>query len=195
MSTFVIDNHPITGRAIASLLMRLRPTKSIVALDKLSKLQAEVIKTGTPEMLVVDLLLPGIVSMSAVKALKNTYPTTKLVIMSSMPANEVEKFCLEAGADIYIEKTSTIEHITELFESLLPKTEHDSNKGVWSNKITKRQKQIILLVDRGYDNRSIGEELGISDHTVKVHMWRIFRLLSIKSRTQLVHIARQNGFI
>ena len=45
------------------------------------------------------------------------------------------------------------------------------------NKLSKRQKQLIVMLDRGLSNREIADELGISEHTVKVHLWRLFRRL------------------
>jgi DNA-binding NarL/FixJ family response regulator len=45
-------------------------------------------------------------------------------------------------------------------------------------------------LDRGLSNRDIATELEISEHTVKVHLWRLFRLLNVKSRSQASHLAR-----
>ena len=62
-------------------------------------------------------------------------------------------------------------------------------------KLSKRQKQLILMLDRGLSNRDIAAELSISEHTVKVHLWRLFRRLGVKSRTQTLHFARQHGLL
>ena len=62
-------------------------------------------------------------------------------------------------------------------------------------KLSKRQKQLILMLDRGLSNRDIATELSISEHTVKVHLWRLFRRLGVKSRTQTLHFARTHGLL
>ena len=62
-------------------------------------------------------------------------------------------------------------------------------------KLSKRQKQLILMLDRGMSNRDIAAELDISEHTVKVHLWRLFRRLGVKSRTQTLHYARTHGLL
>jgi len=54
---------------------------------------------------------------------------------------------------------------------------------------------LILMLDRGLSNRDIAAELSISEHTVKVHLWRLFRRLGVKSRTQTLHFARMHGFL
>ncbi len=62
-------------------------------------------------------------------------------------------------------------------------------------KLSKRQKQLIVMLDEGLSNRDIAERLGISEHTVKVHLWRLFRRLGVKSRTQTLHFARTHGLL
>ncbi len=51
------------------------------------------------------------------------------------------------------------------------------------------------MLDRGLSNRDIASELNISEHTVKVHLWRLFRRLGVKSRTQTLHFARTHGLL
>ena len=62
-------------------------------------------------------------------------------------------------------------------------------------KLSKRQKQLILMLDRGLSNRDIAAELNIREHTVKVHLWRLFRRLGVKSRAQTLHFARTHGLL
>ena len=51
------------------------------------------------------------------------------------------------------------------------------------------------MLDQGMSNRDIATELDISEHTVKVHLWRLFRRLGVKSRTQALHHARTHGLL
>ena len=62
-----------------------------------------------------------------------------------------------------------------------------------NSKLSKRQVQLLAALEEGLSNRDIAERLGISEHTVKVHLWRLFRRLGVKSRTQAIHTARLNG--
>jgi DNA-binding NarL/FixJ family response regulator len=64
-----------------------------------------------------------------------------------------------------------------------------------NSKLSKRQTQLIAMLDKGMSNRDIATDLEISEHTVKVHLWRLFRRLGVKSRTQALHYARTNGLI
>jgi DNA-binding NarL/FixJ family response regulator len=198
MSMYIIDDHPLVRQAIAMLLRRIRPAYKVVELEKFSELQAAIIKNGEPELFVLDLLLPGVKGTSAVKEIKTMYGNVPLAVISSMPAGEAEETCIEAGADIYIEKSAAANEISSAIQGLFA-AEHGSDDepavAIGETKLSKRQKQLIVMLDRGLSNRDIAAELDISEHTVKVHLWRLFRRLDVKSRTQTLHFARMNGLL
>ncbi len=196
MSMYIIDDHPLVRQAIAMLLRRMRPASKVIELDKFSELQAAIIKNGDPELFVLDLLLPGVKGTSAVKDIKGMYATVPLAVISSMPSGEAEETCVEAGADIYIEKSSPANEISSAIQGLFAAENGDEEVvAIGETKLSKRQKQLIVMLDRGLSNRDIAAELDISEHTVKVHLWRLFRRLDVKSRTQTLHFARMNGLL
>jgi DNA-binding NarL/FixJ family response regulator len=196
MSMYIIDDHPLVRQAIAMLLRRMRPASKVIELEKFSELQAAIIKNGEPELFVLDLLLPGVKGTSAVKEIKTMYATVPLAVISSMPAGEAEETCIEAGADIYIEKSTAANEISSAIQGLFAAENGDEEVvAVGETKLSKRQKQLIVMLDRGLSNRDIAAELDISEHTVKVHLWRLFRRLDVKSRTQTLHFARMNGLL
>ena len=195
MSLFVIDDHPLVRQAIGMLLRRLRPTSVVVELEKFSELPAAIIKHGTPELFVLDLLLPGVKGTSAVHDTKAMYPEVPLVVLSAMPAGEAEETCIEAGADLYIEKSSPPNDISAAIQGLMSADANFEEMAPTDTKLSKRQKQLIVMLDWGLSNRDIAAELSISEHTVKVHLWRLFRRLGVKSRTQTLHFARTHGLL
>jgi DNA-binding NarL/FixJ family response regulator len=141
-------------------------------------------------------LLPGVKGTSAVSEVKKMYGEVPLVVISSMPAGEAEETCIEAGADLYIEKSTPAAEITAAIQGLFAAENPDEEVVVAGDtKLSKRQKQLIVMLDRGLSNRDIATELEISEHTVKVHLWRLFRRLNVKSRTQTLHFARTHGLL
>lgn len=198
MSLYVIDDHPLVRQAIGMLLRRLRPASKVVELEKLSELQAAIIKNGAPELFVLDLLLPGVKGASAVSDIKSLYPDIPLAVISAMPAGEAEETCIEAGADLYLEKSAPAQDISNGLQGLLAadvSNDEEAATAPGDTKLSKRQKQLILMLDRGLSNRDIANELNISEHTVKVHLWRLFRRIGVKSRTQTLHYARNHGLL
>ena len=198
MSLYVIDDHPMVRQMIGMLLRRLRPASKVVELEKFSELQAALIKNGEPELFVLDLLLPGVKGATAISDVKKMYPEIPLVVLSAMPSGEARDACLEAGADLYIEKSTDTAEISAAIQDILKydNAEDEADVVVIGDiKLSKRQKQLILMLDRGLSNRDIAAELSISEHTVKVHLWRLFRRLGVKSRTQTLHFARTHGLL
>ena len=127
---------------------------------------------------------------------KKDYPDVPIAVYSASPAADMEEACIEAGADTYIEKSSSSAELTAVLRGLLmADAETEEPVAAASSKLSKRQTQLIAMLDQGMSNRDIATELDISEHTVKVHLWRLFRRLGVKSRTQALHHARTNGLL
>src|SRR5574343_1328463 len=197
MTVYVIDDHPLMRDALTMLIHRVRPGLKVVAVPKMNVLETAVEKNGPAELFCLDLQLPDTLGMSGVHSIKARYPDVPLAVVTSSDAAEYEERCLEAGANAFIEKTNNPNQIIgALRELLAPEEEEEAAAtGAAPTKLSKRQKQLILMLDQGLSNRDIAEKLNISEHTVKVHFWRLFRRLGVNSRTQALHFARTNGWL
>jgi DNA-binding NarL/FixJ family response regulator len=195
MTLYVIDDHPLMREAVVMLLRRLRPGANVVELDRMGGIESAVKQHGNPDLITLDLKLPDTTGASGVHELKKRFPETPLAVLSASPASDAEEQCIEAGADIYIEKSSGGQEIGNALRALLSADGQFEELAPTDNKLSKRQKQLIVMLDRGLSNREIADELGISEHTVKVHLWRLFRRLGVKSRTQTIHYARMHGLL
>lgn len=199
MTVYVIDDHPLMRDALTMLLHRVKPGLKIIPIHKLNVVESTVEKNGLPELFCLDLQLPDTLGMSGVQVLKAKYPDIPLAVVTSSSASEYEARCLEAGADAFIEKSNSPAQIIAALRNLLVTEEQaaieDAATPAVPTKLSKRQKQLILMLDQGLSNRDIAEKLDISEHTVKVHFWRLFRRLGVNSRTQALHFARTNGWL
>ncbi len=143
--------------------------------------------------------MPDTLGISGVQVLKAKFPNVPLAVITSSSASEFEDRCMEAGADAFIEKSNSPTQIIAALRTLLVSDEdaaiEDAATPSGPTKLSKRQKQLILMLDQGLSNRDIADKLEISEHTVKVHFWRLFRRLGVNSRTQALHFARTNGWL
>ncbi|ADU38827.1 DNA-binding NarL/FixJ family response regulator [Variovorax boronicumulans] len=196
MSIYVIDDHPLMRDAIVMVLRRLRPAENIVELERLDKLASSVQQRGAPTLFCLDLKLPDTNGVSGVIAVKQVYPNVPIAVYSAAPAADMEDACIEAGADTYIEKSASSNELAAALRGLLMAGSEEADEPpLASSKLSKRQTQLIAMLDKGMSNRDIATDLEISEHTVKVHLWRLFRRLGVKSRTQALHYARTNGLL
>jgi DNA-binding NarL/FixJ family response regulator len=199
MTVYVIDDHPLMRDALTMLVHRVKPGLKIIPVHKLNVVESTVEKNGTPELFCLDLQLPDTLGMSGVQVLKAKFPDVPLAVVTSASASEFEQRCMDAGADTFIEKSNSPAQIISALRGLLVSDEdaalEDAATPAGPTKLSKRQKQLILMLDQGLSNRDIAEKLDISEHTVKVHFWRLFRRLGVNSRTQALHFARTNGWL
>lgn len=199
MSIYVIDDHPLIRDAVSMVLRRVRPAANIVELDRLSHLNAAVSRHGPPELVCLDLNLPDSTGCSAVAEVKRTYSDAPLAVYSSSPAEEMEAQCIANGADLYVAKDVGGKHLATSLRALLS-IGSDSDKATGEapldhDSLTKRQLELVNLLNEGATNRDIADRLGISEETVKVHMYRLFKRLGVKSRTQALRCARSNDLL
>jgi DNA-binding NarL/FixJ family response regulator len=199
MTVYVIDDHPLMRDALTMLVHRVKPGLKIIPIPKLNVVESTVEKNGTAELFCLDLQLPDTLGISGVQVLKAKFPNVPLAVITSSSASEYEDRCMEAGADAFIEKSNSPAQIIAALRTLLVTEEdaalEDAATPAGPTKLSKRQKQLILMLDQGLSNRDIADKLEISEHTVKVHFWRLFRRLGVNSRTQALHFARTNGWL
>lgn len=192
MRIFVIDDHPLMREAVSLLIRRLSSLATVVELDRLAAVPAAVAQHGAPDLICLDLKLPDAQGVSGVHDLKKQFPSVPLVVISAAPAEEFEELAIESGADAYIQKSAGATEIANVLRVFLS---DDLEPMVPPQKLSKRQKQLLVMLDKGMSNRDIAEELQISEHTVKVHLWRLFRRLNVNSRSQASHLARTQGLL
>jgi DNA-binding NarL/FixJ family response regulator len=194
MSIFVVDDHPLMREAVVMLIRRINSKAQIVELDRVAAVAPAIEAHGMPELICLDLKLPDTHGVSGVRELKQSYPTVPLIVLSASPSGDFEDLSIEAGADAYVPKSAGAGEISNALKIFLL-DDPDAEPGTPPEKLSKRQKQLLVMLDKGLSNRDIAEELKISEHTVKVHLWRLFRRLNVKSRSQASHLARTQGLL
>ena len=116
------------------------------------------------------------------------------MVLTASSASDYKDLAIEAGASAFIEKSAGANEISNVFRVFL-NAAPGVDTPVTVGKLSKRQKQLLILLDKGQSNRDIADVLQISEHTVKVHLWRLFRRLDVKSRSQASHFARTQGLL
>ena len=175
------------------LIRRLNSKLSVIELDRLAAVAPAVLAHGSPELFCLDLKLPDTHGVSGVRELKLQFPNVPIIVLSAASAQDYEDLTLEAGAQAFISKSAGAVEISSALRALL--LDEEGEPGAPPEKLSKRQKQLLVMLDKGLSNRDIADELQISEHTVKVHLWRLFRRLNVKSRSQASHLARTQGLV
>jgi len=196
MKIYLIDNHPLVREAMAIQMRRLQATAAIFEAGSLAEFAAQSSAHGIPELIVSELNLPDSSGLDCISQIKALHTNCPLIIYTSGSAPLLEDAAIAAGADVFIEKTATVSDIASALRALVAgETTVETQTGDSTKKLSKRQKQLMAMLNEGLSNRDIAARMEISEHTVKVHLWRLFRKLNVNSRTQALAFGRNNGLI
>ena len=124
------------------------------------------------------------------------FPRAQIAVFSTLASSDMEKVCVASGADIYFEKASGRGEYTAALQAGTDSDDvPDSEPPAGAFKLSKRQRQVIRMIDRGLTNFEMAMSLGLVETTVKVHLWRLYRKLGVNNRSRALHIARTEGLV
>ena len=152
-----------------------------------------------PEIVVMDINLPGMNGIECIRKLKKECPGTQFIMFTIYEDDEHLFDALEAGASGYILKKASQQKILDLLEELYnggaPMSTTIARKVINRFKlpvkdelnITGREKEILTLLSKGLLYKEIGEQLHITTGTVKQHIHKIYEKLHVQNRTEAIN--------
>lgn len=160
------------------------------------------------DLVLLDVMMPNMNGWDTLKAIRKNPITADIPVIMVTAVGEDQKMVsgLKIGADDYIVKPFILPNLLARIEAVLRRVKKarnnaDSVQNVTINQITnfnsltKREKDVLLLVTQGESNKSIAQKLVLSEVTVKSHLNSIFKKLNVANRTQAVLIAMQMNLV
>lgn len=159
-----------------------------------------------PDVVVMDLVMPEMDGVEATLALLKDWPEAAILVLTSYLDNEKIYPVIEAGAKGYMLKTSSAAEILNAIRKVSrgeQAIENEVDKKIMAHDkcpalhegLTARERDILNLLAKGYDNQRIADELFISLKTVKTHVSNILGKLNVADRTQAVVYAFQHHLV
>ena len=201
----LIDDHEMVRLGLKSYL-NLQPDVEVVAEAGDGEEGLTKALEVKPDVVVMDLVMPKMNGVEATLALLKEWPQAQIVILTSYLDNEKIYPVLEAGARGYMLKTSSADEILSAIRKVArgeyaieteveKKVEHHKRYPDLHEDLTAREREILTLLAKGYDNQRIADESFISLKTVKTHVSNILSKLAVSDRTQVVVYAFQHGLV
>ncbi|WP_025896971.1 LuxR C-terminal-related transcriptional regulator [Sneathiella glossodoripedis] len=216
MKIFLADDHPLYRMALSGLLAQLDNEVEVVDCCDYRELgDALSAATIRPDLILLDLSMPGMDYEIAIPELKRSYPDVSLIVVSGTEDTSDMSQVLNLGAEGFIPKSSTREVLlsairlvlsggkyipsqifskdesTETKSGALSSTQILGKGDVSTSALTKRQRNVLDLMAEGLSNREIANALNLAESTVKVHITAIFRILGVSNRTQAVLLLKE----
>jgi len=203
----VVDDHALVRRGLSELLGAAVGIEVVGALVDGSLAEAAVTELK-PDIVLMDLSMPGLDGIEATRAVLAVRPATKVIMLTSFSENARILAALEAGAVGYLLKDAEPEDIIRALRdavdggvplspkaarALLPSNRSSDSAGVHA--LTAREREVLSLVAVGLPNKSIARKLTISEKTVKAHLTRVFTVLGVSDRTSAALWAQRKGLV
>lgn len=196
----IADDHPLFRGALREATGRLMSTATITEAGSFEDVTAALAKEGDPDLILLDLKMPGAQGFSGLMYLRAQHPGIPVVVVSANDDPSVIRRCIEFGASGFMPKTLEVEKMGEVLRIVL-------EGGTWTPpeidmsvpidrdttelvkrlaSLTPQQVRVLMMLSEGLLNKQIAYELTVSEATVKAHVSAILQKLGVESRTQAV---------
>ena len=216
INVVLADDHVLVRDGIKALL---EDQSGVVVIDEASngKEALEVLKTNKPHVLIIDIRMPEMNGIDAVREVNRLYTDVRTLVLSMHDSEEYVLQAIQAGADGYLLKGASKEEFLKALNKVASGGKYftgDVSAIIMNNfvngntntavapkvkpvedpfKLTKREKQILNLVLQLKNNKDIADELSISKRTAEVHRFNLMKKLEVKNLMELSNKAKAYG--
>ena len=205
IEVLIADDHELVREGICKLLELYEELEVIgEAGDGLETVS--MVRDKFPDLVLLDLNMPRMNGINAVKKIKEISPKIKVLILTIHDEEEYIYEVTKAGAEGFIQKDIKPEDLYESIEEVMngdkvfpvsveANIEDGTGKDNNISELSDREHQVLELLAQGMSNKELAEELYISEKTVKNHVSNILRKLSVNDRTQAVILGLKKGMV
>ncbi|MDN6182678.1 MAG: response regulator transcription factor [Staphylococcus equorum] len=202
----LVDDHHIVRQGLEFLLSTVDDIDVIGGFSD-GKSFLEYLETNElPDIVLLDLVMPEMNGIEITEMMKKSYPEVKILVLTSYVDDEHVISAIDKGADGYEMKDVEPDQLIKTIKKVLSgeKTIHPqaqsvieavSKKPHFTNKLSKRESEVLAEMTKGKTNKEIAESLFVSEKTIKTHVSHIFNKLQVTDRTQAAIYAMQNNLI
>ena len=212
LSIVLADDHTILREGLRALLTA-DASFEILGEARDGREAVRCVEKLGPDLLLIDLSMPRMSGMDAIREIKKRYPETKIIALTVHKTEEYLLTTLQAGADGYVLKDAThAELITaiknvmggksylspgvseKVIEGYLEGKKSNRSLSSWES-LSQREREVLKLIAEGYKNKEIAEDLCISLKTVEKHRANLMKKLDLHNAAALTVYAMDKGLV
>lgn len=208
----IADDHEVVREGMRTLIEH-EPGWQVCGTATNGHEAVETAKQLKPEVVVLDMTMPELDGLEALRQIKRALPNTEVMVFSAYHSEKTIEQLFDAGAKSYIQKSEAGRHLVSAIKSL---AEHKpfftpeisrilfarflsvgpaKKRGGQEYMLTDRERNVVRLLAQGSSNKEIANALGISIRTAETHRATLMRKLGLDSLASLVRYAIRNNII
>jgi DNA-binding NarL/FixJ family response regulator len=208
----VVDDHPLMLEATTLALEHANGFEVVGSATTGPQVEPLVSRTR-PDLVLLDMGLPGLDGLSCLAVLRERHPAVRVIFLSGCDDPETIESTLRGGALAFITKAidpsdlpsvvrqalngnvyyTSLQISRETVARVSRESDHEDVRRATG--LTPRELEILAAVARGLSNRVVGQELFLSDQTVKFHLHKVYRKLRVANRTEATVVAHELGLV
>jgi DNA-binding NarL/FixJ family response regulator len=207
MKVLIVDDHPVTRDGLRSALSTSDEVE-VVGEAASGEDAVRLVKELAPEVVFMDVRLPGITGIEATRQVLSFAPDTKIILFTVEESRTALADAMRAGVSGYLLKDVSAAELIQagklalegkavihptLTRAFIEEAQYADHRP--GTPLSRRESEILQMVAYGATTKEVAHKLGISPHTVKTHLERIFEKLGANDRAQAVAIALRKGLV
>lgn len=190
----IVDDHAMVRKGLAVFLLASSRLE-LVGEASNGQQAVELCARMRPDVVLMDVVMPDVDGITATRTIREKYPETQVIALSSFSKEALVQRAYQAGAIAYLPKDVSAKELTDAIllasAGVSPQTSTLSPQAAMLE-LTERELEILALIVEGVTNREMASRLNISYSTVKTHIQNIFSKLQVTNRTEAAIFAVQN---
>jgi two-component system, NarL family, response regulator DegU len=206
----IVDDHPVTREGLRTALELSEDVVVVVGEAASGEEAVERARELSPDVVFMDVRMPGMDGIEATRRIREAAPTTKVILITIDESRGAISEAIRAGVSGYLLKDASADALVDaaknaiegnavihpqLTKTFIEEVRLGEPEEGGPTPLSKREREILQKVADGSTTRQVANELGISPHTVKTHLERIFEKLGANDRAQAVAMAIRQGIV
>jgi NarL family two-component system response regulator LiaR len=195
----IVDDHPMVRKGLATFLLAM---KDMILVGEANNGEEAIghCKQSKPDVVLMDLLMPGMDGFEATSIIHKSYPTVKVIALTSFQEKSLVQRALQAGAISYLLKNVSADELAKAiksahsgFTTLAPEAVEalvstQTVTNIPGINLTDREREVLALLIKGMSNPDIASQLSVSRSTVKAHVSNILSKLGVSNRKEAISL-------
>jgi two-component system nitrate/nitrite response regulator NarL len=197
LSVIIADDHTLFIKGLC-MLLQSEPDIDIISIAANGKEVLSLLHTHTPQLILLDINMPGINGFEVLKKVKSYYPKIKVIILSTYNEEHLIEKAKTAGADGYLFKNVEKDELLKAMRSVgqgqscfpykppvINSTFDGADPFLKQFQLTKREAELLQLIKQDYTNQQMADHLHLSIYTIETHRKNIMQKLNLKNPVEL----------